>query len=361
MKIVIASGSSGGHIFPAIALAERLKKDNIQILFIGTNGDIENQIKKRGYSLETLPIRTVSFKSILKCFGSIIGLMKSFFRTFKILGEIRPDVAIGFGGYISGPVLLGAYFKKIPTMIHEQNVIPGRANYLLSKWVNKVAIAFEGSKKYFKLNKVRFTGCPIRSEILDIDREEAKKLFNFDNNKFTILVMGGSQGSHKINEVFLKTVSLLEERSKLQIIHICGKQDYEFVNRKYSKIDISSRIFAFFEKIGYAYNIADLVICRAGATTIAELTSLGLASILIPHPFVYIHQEENAKVLSDKGATILIEEKDLSAERLKKEISALIKNRERLSMIRHNAKELGIPDATDNLAKETLSLTRGEK
>ena len=361
MRIIIACGGTGGHIFPAIGLAEVLKKSDFQILFIGTRRDIEDQIKKRGYRLETLPIRTISFRSIVKCIHSITGLIKSLLKAFRILWKIRPNAVIGFGGYITGPILLAACLMNIPTLIHEQNVVPGRANYILSKFVNKITISFKETKKYFKSNKIVFTGCPIRSEILDANKQEATKLFNFDNNKFTILVMGGSQGSHNINQIFLEAVSLFEEKNKLQIIHVCGKQDYEFVSLEYAKTGITSRVFVFFEKIGYAYKIADLIICRAGAGTIAELTSLGLVSILIPYPFVHIHQRKNAKVLADKDAAILIEEKDISSKYLKKEITDLRENIERLSMIRENAKKLGIPDASDNLAKEVLSLVKTDR
>jgi len=360
MRIVIACGGTGGHIFPAIALAEKLLKNNIEILFIGTERGIESQITKRGYDLEILPISILSFSSIIRCIYSAIGLIRAFLKSFNILCRFRPNLVMGFGGYITGPVLLAAYFMKIPTLIHEQNVVPGRANYILSKFVNKITVSFKESKKYLKSDKVIFTGCPIRSELLNVNREEAVKLFNFDNDKFTILIIGGSQGAHKLNQIFLETVSSLsQEKNKLQIIHVCGKQDYELVSLEYAKINVESKVFAFFEKIGYAYKMADLVISRAGASTIAELTSLGLASILIPYPFAYVHQRENAEILASRQAAILIEEKDMSVEWLKRKITDIIENRERLSLMRQNAKELGILDATENLAREVSSLMSG--
>jgi UDP-N-acetylglucosamine--N-acetylmuramyl-(pentapeptide) pyrophosphoryl-undecaprenol N-acetylglucosamine transferase len=358
MKVVIVCGGTGGHIFPAVALAEELQRRFVQLYFIGTMRGIEEEINRRGYSLEVLPITTVSFRSIRKSFVSIFSLTKSFFRSFVILNKIRPDVVVGFGGYICGPVLSAAYFMRIPILIHEQNVVLGLANRILSRFSNRIAVSFSETKRYLKSDKVVFTGCPIRSSILQVDSSRALQFFDFDEDKFTILVMGGSLGSHRINQVFLDAVRLFEQKNKLQIIHICGKQDYELVNSKYAKVGINARVFAFFEEMGLAYQAADLVISRAGASAIAELTSVGLASILIPYPSEYVHQRENALCLANKDAAILIEEKDLSAECLKEEISKFMQDQQRLVAIGHNAKIAGIQGAAHNLASEVLSLKR---
>ena len=361
MRIIIVAGGTGGHVFPAIGLAQALKAGNIQILFIGTKRAIEDQVKKRGYDVETLPITVMSFKSIIQSFYSVAGLIGSFLKGFEIFWRVKPDVVVGFGGYVTGPILLAAKLMNIPTLIHEQNAIPGKANSLLAKFVNKITISFNRTKKYFKSDKVVLTGCPIREEFLDIEKEKALKFFDFDSNKFTILVMGGSLGSHAINQIFLETVSLFEERNKLQIIHICGNQDYEFFKQEYKKINIKSKVYGFFEEIGYAYKVADLVVSRAGASTITELMSFGLASILIPYPFASMHQMENAKVLVNSNAAVLIEEKNISASQLKNQIAGFIKNKEKIAILKDNIKKLNITGAAGNLAKEVLSLAKGKK
>jgi UDP-N-acetylglucosamine--N-acetylmuramyl-(pentapeptide) pyrophosphoryl-undecaprenol N-acetylglucosamine transferase len=358
MRILIVSSGSGGHVFPALALGDNLKKqNNLEILFLQTGKEnIDKLIVERGFNLVLSNFKHISFDSVIK---STISVFKLFFIMICSLGvvfRVRPNIVVGFGGYHSGPIVLVAHFFGIPTLIHEQNVIPGRTNYILSKFVDKIAISFQETRKYFKSNRVVLTGCPLRSDIIEVTAEESRARYNFSKDKFTILVMGGSQGSHNINLKFLDAVSEIKNRAELQIIHITGSQDYELVNREYSRLKVKSLVFAFLNKIGYAYKLADLIITRAGASTISEIIFLRIPAIIIPYPFARKHQLANAKFLSEAKAAILLEEEKLSAKILREQILTLMLDRKKLTQMRQGFDKMNMTNAVVNLTNEILSL-----
>jgi UDP-N-acetylglucosamine--N-acetylmuramyl-(pentapeptide) pyrophosphoryl-undecaprenol N-acetylglucosamine transferase len=355
MKIIIASSNTGGHIFPALSLAQKLKQKNFQIYFVTDKGRIENKIIEKGFNLETISATKLYLNSPLAFLNSVINLLKSFPESAAIINKINPDVVIGFGGYASFPAVMTAGIYKIPVIIHEQNVIPGRVNRIASFFAKKVAVSFPEAKKYFNSRKVITTGCPIREDLFQVGKDAALKEFNFKSDKFTILVMGGSQGSHKINEQFIKVISKIEDISMFQIIHLTGRNDFNYVKNTYGRTGVSACCVAFLEEMSYAYSIADLIISRAGASTLAEIITFKIPSVLIPYPFAYGHQKANAIILAEKGASIIIEDKDLSAEKLKEVLLQFLNSRDSLKKMKDALDKINVLNAADNLAELVIS------
>ncbi|HOX55226.1 MAG: undecaprenyldiphospho-muramoylpentapeptide beta-N-acetylglucosaminyltransferase [Candidatus Omnitrophica bacterium] len=360
MKILFAGSGSGGHIFPALALAEEFSKENnIDVFILKTgNEDIDKQISEKGYKVVDFGLRDVSFAAFGKAFLSVFKLIYAFFVSFSIIARIKPDIVLGFGGYHCGPVVMLAHFLRIPTLIHEQNVVPGKANSILAKFVDKIAVSFPESLKFFPSRKTFFTGCPLRKEIIDVSLDEARKEFNIKDDKFTIFVVGGSQGSHSINSKFLESISQINNKEALRIIHVTGYQDYDFMLKEYARLKVDALVFAFLKKIGYAYKIADMAITRAGASTISELIALRIPALIIPYPFAGGHQLINAEVLSRAGAAIVMEDSKVTAANLKENISSLISDRNIIKRMKSSFDGLQVKNAGENLAREVLSLRK---
>ena len=367
LKVLIAAGGSGGHIFPAIALARRLKeeKSGLDIRFIGSNKELDKRIfEKEGFRFSLISANKLPYGATPAVVPFLFKLLFDLTRTFFIIASYAPDIVVGFGGYVSFPVILMARIFGIPKLVHEQNVVPGRANRVLFRLADKVALSFEDTKKFLgkDRSKSTLTGNPIRQEMLKDDRSLGIKRFGLETSKFTILVIGGSQGAHALNEKFISALSLIEEsaRSGLQIIHITGVKDYEWAMRQYSAVGkLDYRTYSFIDRIEEAYSAADLVVTRAGASAIFEIAAFGRAMILVPYPFAMSHQSENARTFSENRAAIEVEEKDLSPEFFKDNILNLINDRARLKDMAESAKRLSVPGASGNLAREVLAL--GEK
>ena len=257
------------------------------------------------------------------------------------------------GSFSGGPFVAAAKLKSLPVLIHEQNVVPGRANRISAYFADKIATSFDATADFFPESagrKIVCTGNPVRKEILALQPVPLTKW-----NRFTILVMGGSQGAHAINMVFVEAASALD-KDRFEILHLAGKDDYEILLREYRKLSIKSKVFEFLDDIAQAYAAADLVISRAGAMTLTEIVSLGMASILIPYPYGDSHQKANAQVLKNAGAAIVIEEKALTGERLLEAIKGLSANRAKLDEMKKASSGLARPDAAQGLAREVLSL-----
>ena len=358
MKVLIACGGTGGHVFPAIALAQELQKKEIEILFLGTKRKMDSYVSQKGFKSVSLDITAISFSSIKKLLRSLLKLIKATLDSFSLLFKFKPDVAVGIGGSVSGPVMFAAYIMRIPTVIHEQNVKLGKANYILSKLVDNVAITFEQSRCYGAPKKSVLTGCPIRKELLQVDESKALDYFGFKKDAFTVFIMGGSQGSHKINKESLKAFSKFKAKSNLQVIHISGSSDFEIVKEEYKKIGINAETFEFFDKIEYAYRVSDLLIARAGASTISEAVAFNLPAVIIPYPFAGGHQLLNAKFLSDKGAAVLIKDSDLSEKSLLKYLEEFYSDRDSLRELEKSLKKISVLEADRLLSK--LILEAGE-
>lgn len=367
MKVLISSGGSGGHIFPAIALARtlKMKSDDIEIRFVGSDKALDRRIFEReAFRFWLLSVNRLPYGISIKLVGFFLRLLPDLVKALFIIASYRPAVVIGFGGYVSFPVILTACFFRIPRIVHEQNVMPGRANSLLFKLADDIAVSFEETKKRIgdSSKKAVFTGNPIRREIFsEFNRTGAKaedlKKIGFSAGKFTILVIGGSQGARFLNETFIKAVSALgaDKKASLQIIHITGVKDYEWVLGAYRDAgDVGHRVYSFIDRIEEAYSASDLVITRSGSSAIFELAFFARPMLLVPYPFAMSHQVENARAFGEKGAAIVMDEKSLSVDMLKDAIAGLLNDEGRLKSLGEAAKRLSVPEASDNLAMLVL-------
>ncbi|MFH1189331.1 MAG: undecaprenyldiphospho-muramoylpentapeptide beta-N-acetylglucosaminyltransferase [Candidatus Omnitrophota bacterium] len=364
-RIAIAAGGSGGHIFPAIALGRSLSAcgKDIDILHIGSDKALDRRIfEKEGVRYSMLSANKLSYGISPRTALAFFRLLADVFRAVSIIRSYRPDVAVGFGGYVSFPVVFAAKLFGIPSIVHEQNVVPGRANRLLFRLARKIAVSFEETSGHIGryAGKCVLTGNPVRAEISRSLRLAEGGLSGPSGKKFTILVIGGSQGASFLNRTFIAAVSSMDagSRSSIQAIHITGVKDYEWASRSYADIGIEHRVHSFVDRIEDAYAAADIVVTRSGASAIFELALLRKPMILVPYPFAMSHQLDNALVFSGRGAALLAEEKDLDAGRFAGIILALMKDANRVKALSEAAGRLAKPHAADDLAREVMDLTR---
>lgn len=351
-KVIISGGGTGGHIFPAIAIANALKKLNpqIDILFVGATGKMEMQkVPAAGYKIKGLPISGMPRKITLDWFKFIYRLISSLFAANKIIKEFNPDVVVGVGGYASGPILKAANSLKIPTIIQEQNSFPGKTNKLLAKKAVKICVAYDGMEKWFPKEKIVLTGNPVREEVIKLEgkKQRAEEYFAIDKNKPTLLVIGGSLGAKTINEA---VASGLHKLNTLNVIWQTGKNYFEkakaLVSDKYNNI----KVYDFITKMDYAYALADVVISRAGAIAISELCLVKKPCILVPSPNVAEdHQTKNALALVNHSAAIMVKDTEAN-ERLISEALSLINNNDLKSKLQINIASIGYYNSADAIA-----------
>jgi len=354
MKFVIASGGTGGHIIPALRVGLELKKDGHQVEFAGVFKSFHDKIAESGFSVKELP--SVGF-SIKNLFGFLLCMNKALKESRIYLEEFCPDVVLGFGGYGAFPVVMEACLLKYPTLMHEQNVIPGKANRILSRFVKKIAISFPQSRKFFGLTPAVLTGCPCNFPTGKSKRDIIEGL-GLKEDRITILVSGGSQGSQKINKEFSQVVDLIKPKVNLQIIHLSGKTDCDWLKQEYTKQGIPFCVFDFYDNISELYEVSDLVVARAGAVTVSEIALFALPAIFIPYPYAQKHQKENASVLERIGMAIIIEESVLSTPKLCSTVLEMIQNQKDFALKKGQAglKELQLPEAAKTLAKAAMEL-----
>lgn len=353
MRAILTGGGTGGHIYPAIAIADEIKRRNkdAEILFVGTKHGIEKDIvPANGYNIEFISVRGFDRKHILKNVKTLTELSKGMLQSKKLIKEFKPDFVIGTGGYVCGPVVREAARVKVPAYIHEQNAFPGMTNRMLSKHVNCVFIAFGEAAKYFKTrNEIMITGNPVRSAFAEIRREEARRELGIAPDEFVVLSFGGSLGAAKINAEMEYAVDKLRNVEKLRIIFVTGKSHYDEViskmgDRKPSNVDY----LRYLDDMPRYLNACDLAITRSGALTVSEITGCGVPSIMIPSPNVtQNHQYFNAKVVADRGGSILIEEKDLKESSVAEKILYLFEHRENLKKMKRAAADLAKMDAAE--------------
>ncbi len=346
MKIIIAGGGTGGHLFPGISIAEafKIREDRNEILFVGSRRGIEEGlIPKMGYDLRTISVSGVRGKPLARKLISLWTIPLGTVASLRINKEFRPDLVIGVGGYASGPVVFAAYLMGIKRAIQEQNAIPGSTNRILGKVSNAIFISFEESRSHFPQEKTILTGNPVRREFLHVSEHTR------NGDRFNLLIFGGSQGAHRINEKMVEALDWLEEvRDTLRIIHQTGKDDLEFVSRNYQRRGFHASVKAFIDDMATCYRDAHLVICRSGATTVSELTACRRASILIPYPHaIHNHQTLNAKALVRAGAARMISNSDLTGKLLADTILHLYRNRDEISAMEKQAGKLAQPNAAD--------------
>ena len=348
MRLVVAGGGTGGHLFPGIAVAEEfLSRDAAnEVLFVGTEHGIEARVLPRlGYRLECIATTGMRGKNRLSQLKGVVLLLKSYFQSKKIVNEFAPDIVLGVGGYASGPLMLAARRFPCRRFIHEQNAEPGFTNKKLASIVDKVFLSLEESSRFFPAAKTLVTGNPLRKEILQQVQPGAVKREGTDT--FNLLVFGGSAGAHSINMAMIEALPLLRGvSSQLAIIHQTGDKDLNEVKEAYCKEGFNAEAHPFIHNMAEAYHRADLVICRAGATTLAEITACGKACIFIPFPFATDdHQRKNAEALVEKGAGFMLLNRNLTGESLANMLLELMADPEKLKLAGERACSLARPDA----------------
>ncbi|QEK11953.1 undecaprenyldiphospho-muramoylpentapeptide beta-N-acetylglucosaminyltransferase [Crassaminicella thermophila] len=365
MKILISGGGTGGHIYPAIAIANKIKEEikGVEILFVGTQNGLESKlVPNAGYKLERITVsgfkRSLSFDTVKSVRDLFLGIKDA----IKIIKKFKPDLVIGTGGYVCGPIVFIASLLNIKTVIHEQNVIPGITNKILGKFVNKILVSFEESKQYFNYsNKIVVTGNPVRKDFIDIDKTQCRKALGIYDERFVIMSFGGSRGAEKINETMIEVLKKFNGSKDITIIHVTGSIHYEATLKKLNKNNFKMKDNIIVKE--YIYDMSkymgacDLVICRSGAITLAEITAMGLPAILIPSPYVTNnHQELNAKVLEKNGAAVLIPERELTDKNIVNLVELFLRDRNRIKEMANKSKTLAKPNATDIIYTNILNL-----
>jgi UDP-N-acetylglucosamine--N-acetylmuramyl-(pentapeptide) pyrophosphoryl-undecaprenol N-acetylglucosamine transferase len=359
VNILLSGGGTGGHIYPAVAIANELKLRNPQsrFLFVGARGRMEmEKIPQLGYEIEGLNISGLQRSLSLRNLSFPFKLIQSLIRADQIIKNFKPNVVIGTGGFASGPTLYMASKRKIPSLIQEQNSYPGITNKLLAKKADRICVAYDGLEKYFPAEKLIKTGNPVRQDLLDINtkREEALAHFNLDKNKRTLVILGGSLGARAINSAVEGNLSAVV-KFNVQVIWQSGKLYYEEY-RKYNDIR-GVQVHEFIEKMDLLYAAADIIISRAGAGTISELCIVGKPVIFIPSPNVAEdHQTKNAASVSDQDAAILLKESDI--DQFAKVVGDLVDNEEVQISLGKNIKKLALPDATKRIADEVEKILK---
>lgn len=357
-RIIIAGGGTGGHIFPAIAIANALKDidRNTEILFIGAKGKMEmEKVPQAGYKIEGLDIAGFNRSSLIKNIGLPFKLIKSFMQVKKIFSAFKPDAAIGVGGYSSFPVLRFAQSRKIPTFIHESNSFAGKSNIMLGKKATKVFVASDGMEKFFPAAKISISGNPVRAAIVQaaVTKAEGVKFFSLDEAKKTLLVVGGSLGAKTINEAIDKDLEKLLD-SGLQLIWQTGKP---YAEKGKERAQGKGGVFVndFISQMEYAYSAADMVVARAGAMTVAELCVVKKPVIFVPYPHAAEdHQTVNAKQLVSKNAAMMVADNE-AKEKLVPMITELARNDIKKNELKNNIGKLAITDAAVKVAKEIVA------
>jgi len=341
-------------LFPGIAIADAFMAENPknQVFFIGTDKTFEiNTLAKAGYSHQKISAKGIKGLGIINGLFTLAIIPKGIWEAVKNIKALKPDLVIGVGGYSSGPVIMAAKLLGIKTAVHEQNSIPGITNRILSRLTDRVYISFADTKTGASQNKIIVTGNPVRKEILRAEGTGKREKL------FTVLIIGGSQGAHGINITVIKALDYIKNIDKVHFIHQTGEKDLEIVKNTYENHNVSCNVKSFFDNMALLYNQADLLICRAGATTIAEITAIGKAAVFIPFPFAADdHQTLNAKKLIKTGAADMIIEKELCPEGLARNINYYGANPEALKKMADNAKKHGKPDAAQRIVKDCYEL-----
>jgi len=353
-RVIISGGGTGGHIFPALAIADEIKKRNpkAEILFIGARGRMEmEKIPQAGYEIIGLPIaglqRKLTWKNLLLPFK----LIRSFYLVFSVIKKFKPELVIGVGGYASGPTLQMAQLLQIPTLLQEQNSYPGKTNKILAKKAKAICVAYPGMERFFPQEKISFTGNPVRANLaIDLHplRAEAAGFFGLEKDKPTILIIGGSLGALTLNESMHAALAAAQEKN-LQVLWQCGKSYDAKLQQNSSVMPANVKVLPFIQRMDLAYALADVIISRAGALSVSELALVGKPSILVPSPNVAEdHQTKNALSLVDQQAALLIKDIDARAE-LMQTCFDLLAAADQKQVLSDNLKALGLPFATQNI------------
>lgn len=344
MRAILAGGGTGGHVIPALAIANQLKKDyDAECLFIGTARGIENRlVPAAGYPLKLVRVGALKNVSLATRIKTAFDLPRALWDAGGMLNEFAPDVVIGVGGYASGPAMMSAVMKHIPTLAFEPNAVPGLANRLVGRFVSAGAVHLEETAQFFRHGEV--TGVPVRQAFFEIPPKRG--------GTPTVLVFGGSQGAHAINDAMIRCLSVLQrEAPGIHIIHQTGERDYNDALAAYGPLGDSAEVFKFIEDMPVAFARADVVVCRSGASTVAEIAAAGKPAVFVPFPRAADdHQRVNAEALAKHGAAVVVEESKLEGVWLAETIATLLQDPRRLQQMSHAARELAHPNAARDIA-----------
>ena len=360
IRLLLTGGGTGGHLFPAVATAQefRRQKPETEILFVGTRRKMDTEsLARYGFNSESIVSYGVKGKSIAQLIKAVSTLPLSYIQAVRIIKKFRPDIILGVGGYVTGPVVAAGRGCGVPTLIHEQNSMPGLANRKLAKIVDKICLSLPGSEVCFPAGKIVHTGNPVRKNILDLfGREKQEK-----SGKLTLLVLGGSQGAHMVNNLVAEAFLLQDHRlfAKIDIVHQTGEKDAASVKETYDKAGIQAQVKPFFENMDEVYAGADLLVSRAGATTLSEIAVLGKPAILIPYPYAADdHQTKNGEYYVAGGGALMYQEKELSAGVLAKCIDDLVSDSEKLAKMGAAMRNLSFPDAAEKIVACCLEIIK---
>ena len=358
MKVIVVAGGTGGHIYPAIAIIRKIQEmeKNSEILYIGTSDRMEKDIiPKMGIKFVGIEMSGLNRKNILSNISVFFKFKNAVKRSLQEIDKFKPDVVVGAGGYITAPVLYAAHKRKIPTLIHEQNSIPGMSNKFIGNFADRICVSLPNSLELFPRKKVCYTGNPRSEEIIHVDVLKKSKI-GFDDKKKLVVVVMGSLGSTTMTKKIKELIPSFNNKN-YQVLVITGKSYYD----DYKSLDVSDnvKIVPFMDNLINLLKDSDLIISRAGASTIAEITAIGLPAILVPSPYVTNnHQYKNAKELSDNGACVIVSEEDFSGETIIREIDKLFDNKELYDKMSKNSKKLGIDDSATRIYEEIRRIIR---
>jgi len=352
--ILIMAGGTGGHVFPALAVADYMKVSGWRVVWLGTKGGMESMlVPQKGYDIETINFSGLRGKNFITWLTLPLRLLLAFWQSAKVLFQIRPDVVLGMGGYPAFPGGIMASLLNKSLLIHEQNSIPGLANKILAMFADKVLLGFPDAIRNEK--KVVISGNPVRNEISQLDTPD--KRYAGRSGKLKLLIIGGSLGAQALNTIVPQTLKLIPDNMRPLVTHQAGRKNLETLKKNYAEAGVEGELVVFIEDMAVHYADCDLVICRAGALTIAELTAVGTASILVPFPYaVDDHQTSNAKFLSDKDAAVLLPQNKLTPQNLAKLLMGF--TREKLLEMAMKARELARPNATRLVAEACMEMIK---
>ncbi|MBW1963272.1 MAG: undecaprenyldiphospho-muramoylpentapeptide beta-N-acetylglucosaminyltransferase [Deltaproteobacteria bacterium] len=361
MRVVFAGGGTGGHLFPGIAIAQEfMKRDpNTRILFIGTGKPLEvSVLADHGFAHQRISTEGIIGRKWWQKMRSILKLPAGILKSAYLLLRFQPQLAVGLGGYSAAPVVAAAWLMRKRIVLQEQNIVPGITNRMLAPLADRIYVSFEETATYFRKDKVRFTGNPIRTSLLEA--LEKKSRVDSEKQLFTVMILGGSQGAHSINVAMAEALVHLKQKDRYHFIHQTGIKDEAFIKERYRQQKVSAEVQAFFQDIASVLQKVDLVICRAGATTVAEITALALPAILIPFPFAADnHQVLNARELEKKGAAEVVLEPELNGRLLADRINYYFTNPQLLRQMAERAKWHAKPEAAKTIVDDSYRLMAG--
>lgn len=355
IRVFIAGGGTGGHLFPGIAVAEVLREKGCEVIFVNCGNDFERRaLAHAGFVRKTIWIRGIIGRGFKNKLATLLRLPVAGWQALWLTLWYRPQVVIGLGGYAAGPMIIAAWLLRRPVALMEQNAVAGFTNRQCGRFAQKVFISLSGSEKYFDPAKCVLSGNPVRASFFDGVKGAVKS-----NDKFTVLILGGSQGSHAINELVAQSLQYLTDKEDVRYIHQSGPYDVETMQEAYARYGVEATVQDFFDDVAPLYLAADFIICRAGATTIAELTALGKAAYFIPFPKAADnHQEKNAQVLVAAGAALMGRESELSGKDLAKIVNKMRLADSPLAAMQAASLALGKPQAAQNVALGVLELIK---